>query len=212
MFKNVRQEVNAMKLVLIPSVLSFLFLAIRCQESSVTEPTTVVSTLSSTLIRDLAADTGSVGKYTYFSLGDSSIVANADSTTTNWDLAFAATTIRTNSGTSGPGQGGALVLSDIDFDTLSHAPTSGYSYDTSATQVAIRTGSDRGWYHYDFATNTVTPVAGRVLVIRTTDARYAKLQILSYYKGAPTTPTQSDKPRFYTFKYVYQPDGSRILK
>ncbi len=201
-----------MKHFLIFLTLFVLLSVIGCQKSVVTEPTPVESSLPIHLAKDIVADTGGVGKYTYFSLRDSSVISGTDTMTTKWDLAFATTKIRTNSGTSGPGQGGAIVLSSADFDTVSQAPYSGYSYDTTATQLAIRTGSDNGWYHYNFATNIVTPIVGRVLLIRTADAKYAKVQIVSYYKGAPLTPTQTDQPRFYTFKYVYQSDGSTRLR
>lgn len=189
-----------------------LFAAGSCEKNSVTEPPPAESSLPVHRLNDLPADTASIGAFTYFSLRDSSIVARSDSNTTKWDLAFASTRIRTSSGTSGPGMGGAIVLTSTDFDTLSEAPASGYAYDTTATQTAIRTGSDNGWYHYDFGTNIVTPIPGRVLVIRTADGKYAKIQIISYYKGAPQAPMQTDLSRYYTFKYVYQPNGSRRLR
>jgi len=200
-----------MKTFRVLATLGFVLLAAGCKES-VTEPPPVESTLPIHTITNIPADTGSVAKYTYFSLRDSSIITGSDTATVKWDLAFAATTIRTNSGTSGPGQGGAIVLSGTDFDTVSQAMASGYSVDTSATKLAITTGSDKGWYHYDFATNIITPIAGRVLIIRTADGRYAKMQIVSYYKDAPVTPTQNDISRFYTFRYVFQPDGSTTLR
>jgi len=192
--------------------MSTLVLTNACNKSSVVEPPPASTSLPIRTARDLPADTGSASKFTYFSLRDSAIVVGVDTTTNKWDLAFASTSIRTNSGTSGAGTGGAVVLSQADFDTLSMATASAYSIDTSATKLAIRTGSDNGWYHYDFATNIITPVAGRVLVIRTGDGKYAKVQIVSYYKGAPAAPTATDKSRYYTFKYVYQPDGSAKLR
>lgn len=192
--------------------LTLLAFFVACEKSSVNEPPPVTSSIPTHLIRDIVADTGSANRFSYYSLRDSVVVTGTDTATNKWDLAFASTTIRTNSGTSGPGVGGAIVLSSTDFDTLSEAPASGFAYDTSASQLAIRTGSDKGWYHYDFATNIITPVAGRVLVVRTGDGKYAKVQIVSYYQGAPSTPTQTDKSRFYTFRYVYQPDGSRKLR
>lgn len=162
-------------------------------------------------MRDVPADTGNTGYFTYISLRDSSIVALADSSTTKWDVAIRSTTIRTNSGTSGPGQGGAIVLRNADFDTLSQAPASGYGIDTSASKPAIRTGSGNGWYLYNPTTNIITPIPGVVLIIKTADGKYAKVQIQSYYRGAPATPSATDRPRFYTIRYFYQPDGSRKL-
>jgi len=44
-----------------------------------------------------------------------------------------------------------------------------------------------------------------VLVIRTHDGKYAKLEILSYYENAEPNAT-FDNYRYYTFDYVYQPN------
>jgi hypothetical protein len=47
-------------------------------------------------------------------------------------------------------------------------------------------------------------------VIRTADGDgYAKIRIVSYYEGAPDDPASSDADaRYYTFDYVYKPDGT----
>ncbi|MEW5799449.1 MAG: HmuY family protein [Bacteroidota bacterium] len=151
------------------------------------------------------------GRFQYFRLSDSAIVPFSDSGTTKWDLAFSSTTIRTNSGGSGPGQGGAIVLTGT-FEEVITAPESGYSIDTTTTKPAIRTGSGNGWYNYNFSTMIVTPIPGKILVIRTADGKYAKVEILNYYKNAPTTPDTTSIPRHYKFKYFYQADGSKKLQ
>jgi hypothetical protein len=52
-------------------------------------------------------------------------------------------------------------------------------------------------------------------MIRTASGKYAKLEILNYYKGGVTPPaTASDaiklsEQRYYTFRYTYQPNGSK---
>ena len=53
----------------------------------------------------------------------------------------------------------------------------------------------------------MTPIAGRTIALTTGDGDYAKLRILSYYRGNPATP--GGDSRYYTFEYVVQPDGSR---
>lgn len=182
-----------------------------CQDA-VVEPDPVEPQGSITTVRDLPADTASQKEFTYFSLKDSAIVPSGDSAGTKWDLAFSGTGIRVNGGTGRAGQGGALVLKNTDFDTLSEAPESGYAVDTSATQLAVK-----GWYQYTGATGTpphaILPIAGAVIVVKTGEGKFAKVQVLSYYKGNPqigaTTP---EKSRFYTFKYFLQPSGSRKLK
>jgi hypothetical protein len=66
-------------------------------------------------------------------------------------------------------------------------------------------------------TNLVTPAAGRVLVIRTATGKFAKIEILNYYKGGVTpdaTASNADKltkQRYYTFRYAYQPNGSKTF-
>ena len=56
-----------------------------------------------------------------------------------------------------------------------------------------------------FMTNIVSPITGVVLVFKTTEGRYAKVEIKSYYENAPMDPT-GGTPRYYTFDYVYQPN------
>lgn len=155
--------------------------------------------------------------YQFFRLSDSSIVPYTDSNSTKWDLAFRSTTILTNSHGSdttgsGPGNGGAIVLTGKSFDEVTTAPSSGYSIDTTATKTAIRIGSNNGWYLYNGATNTISPKPGVILVIRTANGKYAKVEILNYYKDSPATPDTSSIPRYYKFKYFYQADGSKNLQ
>lgn len=152
----------------------------------------------------------SATKYTFYSLANNAQVATADSNTTKWDIGFKGTTLVINGGNSGPGQGGAVVQSGL-FTDIVMAPETGYVVD-NATAKAIPTGSGNGWYNYDGATNIVTPIAGKVILVRTATGKYAKLEIVSYYQNAPAAPTATSVSRYYTFRYVYQPDGTRNLK
>ncbi|MES1216497.1 MAG: HmuY family protein [Bacteroidota bacterium] len=155
------------------------------------------------------------GKFTFYNLETSSIVANSDSATNKWDIAFRGTTIITNSGNSGPANGGALVYVGT-FDDLKSVPAdSTIRVDNSPSAYAIRTGSGNGWYSYNGAANLITPIPGRVLVIRTASGKYAKIEIQNYYKGGVTlSASASDeeklsKQRYYTFRFIYQPDGTK---
>jgi HmuY protein len=186
-----------------------LFASCKKEEAAVVEP------VKAETVKDLAADpttvssTGqpvSAGKYTFFSFKNGALT-NADSATTKWDLAFKGTTILTNGGSSGIGQGGANILGGI-FDEIKTVPASATFNQDSKTVLAIPTGSGKGWYNYDAPTNIISPIAGKVFLIKTADGKYAKMEILSYYKGAPATPTGSSQSRYYTFRYVYQPDGT----
>ncbi|HWA35366.1 MAG TPA: HmuY family protein, partial [Cyclobacteriaceae bacterium] len=137
-----------------------------------------------------------------------------DSVSTKWDIGFNSTNIIVNGGTSGPGQGAGQVVSGI-FADITTAPTTGFVQDnknaTPTAVYAIPRGSGNGWYTYNQSTNIVTPTAGKVLVFKTADGKYAKVEILSYYKGSPNPPTATSTDRYYTFRYVYQADGSTKL-
>ncbi|MEL7170114.1 MAG: HmuY family protein, partial [Bacteroidota bacterium] len=147
----------------------------------------------------------------------------ADSASTAWDIGFKGTTLIFNGGASGPGQGSAQLLTQT-FDAVTEAPATGYATDGSNTCPAVETpggtfpgapnaictGSDNGWYNYNAQQNLIAPLAGRTIVLTTGDGNYAKVRILSYYQGNPTTPDpNTDASRYYAFEYIVQPDGSR---
>ena len=187
---------------------------------------TIVVPVSAITVKDLAADTvtglgldgrpQSAGTTTYYSLVDNKIIASTDAASTKWDIAFSSTKILVNSGTSGPGLGGAFVFKGL-FDDLKTIPTdSSFATDNAtAASYAIPLGSGRAWYSYDGLTTLVSPIAGRVLVIRTANGKYAKIEILNYYKGGVTpAATASDNvkmkdQRYYTFRYSFQPNGTK---
>ncbi len=154
------------------------------------------------------------GKYSFFSLSTNSRISNSDSATTNWDLAFSGTTIRVNCGTSGPGNGGAFVYTGLFDDLLSVPSDSTFKTDNGPASYAITKGSGKGWYSYDGPTNIVTAIPGRTLIIRSANGKYAKVEILNYYKGSSTPSISASdsikiyNSRYYTFRYTFQADGS----
>ncbi|MFM7586990.1 MAG: HmuY family protein [Bacteroidota bacterium] len=180
-------------------------------------------------VRDLPADTiigitpgtpptGGIpfgaGKFTFYSLENNAVVPSTDSASNGWDLAFRGTTIITNSGSSGPGMGGAFVWNGLFDELFSISSDSTFGTD-NAPNYAIPTGSGRGWYTYAQAEQLVRPIPGKVLVVRTALGKYAKVEILNYYKGGITpavTETDSVKyklQRYYTFRYRLQKEGSK---
>ena len=189
------------------SILGSVFMSCQKDEAA------PVVTIKAETVKDLAADPGVIsgtaqpvltGKYTFFSF-QNGILASSDSATTKWDLAFRGTIILTNGGTSGPGMGGAIVR-DALFTDIKEAPTTGFVQD-SKTSFAITASSGKGWYNYNGATNIISPIAGKVIIVKTADGKYAKMEILSYYKGAPATPDANSVGRYYTFRFVYQGNG-----
>ena len=154
------------------------------------------------------------GKFTFYSLETNSIIPSTDSASNRWDLGFRGTTIITNSGSSGPGQGGAFVWTGLFADLKSIPADSTFRVD-AAPNYAIPVGSGRAWYTYSQAEQLVRPIPGKILVIRTSSGKFAKVEILNYYKGGVTPAvTEPDSVKYklqrhYTFRYTFQPNGSR---
>jgi hypothetical protein len=209
-----------------PALLSGGLLTVGCSEDD-PDASGGTAALEVQTAEDIPADANAVSgppgqgpppNYTFYSLADGKVVDKSDSNSTRWDIALAGTTILVNGGTSGPGQGEAQVVTGI-FDELTEAPESGYATDGEGGW-AIPTGSGNGWYNYTGfdgnPPNAVLPLPGRIIVLRTAEGNYAKLEVLSYYRGNPDPSTdsfvdQDVRPagRHYTFQYVVQPNGSR---
>lgn len=176
------------------------------------DDSTPIIQLEATTVADL--NSVSTKNYTLFSFEENAIVANTDSVSTKWDIGFRGTTIILNGGTSGPGNAAGQVVSGI-FDELTTAPADGYAIDGTAKAIL---GS--AWYTYTGEAPTgpkhaILPIAGKVIVVKTAEGKFAKVEILSYYLGNPNTTTESfadlaarPASRYYTFRYIYQPDGS----
>ena len=158
------------------------------------------------------------GAFTKFDFATGSETTSA----TEWDIAFRGTSIIINGGVSlgtkdEPERTGnaAAYIAVGSFAGVSTIDSSLFVQDGSEG-YAIPTGSDNGWYTYNPMANTIEPIPGRILVIRTRDDRYAKVEILSYYKDAPAEVTPeiaANDLRYYTFNYVYQPnDGSQSFE
>jgi hypothetical protein len=118
-----------------------------------------------------------------------------------WDLAFRRFNLVANGGEGFAGQGGALDLGEVAFDSVTDVPADGYQ--TSQARRDTVNAALEDWYDYSFTSHLLRP-APRVYALRTADGRYAKLEILSYYcPGA--------MPGCVTFRYVYQGAGGTAL-
>lgn len=135
---------------------------------------------------------------------------------TNWDIAFRGTSIIVNGGTSlgttdEPERTGnaAVYITDGTMSSVTEVFTENLIQD-STSSYAIASGSGNGWYTYAGPpTHLINPTPGKVLVIKTHDGKYAKIEILSYYKDAPANPDAfADESRYFTFNYVYQPNAN----
>lgn len=133
---------------------------------------------------------------------------------TEWDVAFRGTSIIVNGGTSlgttdepeRTGDAGVYIFDGTMAEMV--AVETSLIIQDSSNGYAIQSGSGNGWYTYAGPpTYLINPTPGKILVFRTRDGKYAKMEILSYYLGAPENPDAfSDPSRYFTFNYVYQPN------
>lgn len=162
---------------------------------------------------NVVGDTGKTGIHTLYSLTENAVVAIEDSASDDWDIGFTSSaSVIFNDGTyySGTGQGGSILLVGL-FDELETAPETGYTSELPGSK------DDPTWYTFNInGEHIVRMIPGRVIAFKTADGKYGKMEMISYYKDNPvlTDETVADdvEPRYFTFKYAIQPDGSRNLK
>lgn len=149
-------------------------------------------------------------EYTKFSFSENKVV-----TTDNWDIAFNKTTIIVNGGTkkadiepARTGSGAVSIVSGTFASVTLYPAATTFAQDGTAA-YAIPTGSGNGWYSYNSTTHIISPIAGKVFVVKTHDGKYAKFEVLSYYKDAPAAPDATvNVSGFYTFNFAYQANSA----
>jgi len=137
------------------------------------------------------------GEFTKFDFATGAITTSD----TDWDIAFRGTKIILNGGVSSGtvdeparnGDAGAYIASST-LDNITSVDKSLFVQD-KAGGFAIS-----GWYSYNSETHVITATPGKIIVVKTRDGKYAKVEVLSYYKDLDT----SGDSRYYTFNYVYQ--------
>lgn len=204
--------------------LSFFLLSVAFISCDNEEDEPVLEAVESSTVSNLPApQTGGQpstdpigGPFTKFSFATGDVTTSE----TEWDIAFRGTRIAVNGGVATgtadePDRNGnaGVFLETGTFASVTDAADYTFVQDAE-TGFALSPSSDEGWYNYNFMTNLITPIPGKILVIRTHDNRYAKVEILSYYKDAPANPDGfADESRFYTFNYIYNPnDGQTSLE
>jgi hypothetical protein len=144
--------------------------------------------------------------WAYVRLGDSAQVIRVAQprASTEWDLAFYATSVVLNGGAAGPSQvvGACLCLNqNLPLDRLRTLTPDNQlasflaaderslpAADTAWKQEVLRPAID-GWYRYDAATHTVTPAADRTWKVRLADGvAYAKLRVIAIDGATRTSP------------------------
>ena len=152
--------------------------------------------------------------WVYYSFSEDTIVDVIDpENSTNWDIGLMRNHIKTNSGTSGNGDGGAYDAGVVDFDLLLVSPETGYVVDDSVPAFSMITMEYSNiaansvletWGAFTEDTPPVFELTNNVFVIKTPLGNYAKVIFLNYYG--------TEGSGYITFKYLYQPDGSTTLE
>lgn len=116
-----------------------------------------------------------------------------------WDLAFQRYTVTMNGGGGNPtGQVRVAVLKDSSWDSLTSAPAEGYQQDASEP---VFNGVEGGWYTYDLVKHRLVTREELLYVVHSSEGRFFKLQMLSYYDSAGT-------PARLAFRYEALPASS----
>ncbi|MBC8266385.1 MAG: HmuY family protein [Flavobacteriales bacterium] len=206
-----------MKTKLILSMLTLAVVFTACKK----ENPEVVNTVITATITELDAQAATflpnpppapptiTGDYTKFSFAEGTVVEGDD-----WDIAFRSTSIVFNGGvasdSSQPDRIGnaAAYLIDGTMEDISSVNESLLLQDAAiSTAIIDDMGIQQmGWSVYDFNTNLISPIAGKILVIRTHDNKYAKIEILNFYDAAFSNVYGG----FYTFNYVYQSEAVNL--
>ena len=157
--------------------------------------------------------------WVYFSFATGAEVSGVTeenrATRTDWDIAFNRFYMRTNSGLSGKGKGGAVETDKTSFADVTEAPSDGYVTDVEITMNGFANGKvTTSKTSGNVALNKAVRFSGppptytlndHVFVVRTADGKYVKVIFESFHNA-------EKKSGYITFRYAYQPDGSRNLK
>ncbi|MBE7629745.1 HmuY family protein [Tenacibaculum piscium] len=155
------------------------------------------------------------GEFVKFSFKKGKVV-----TDDTWDIAFRATTILVNGGESTgikeePKRTGnaSISLAIGTFSSIVKAPDASRFKQDEKGILALPKSL---WYTYNFSDHSINPVAGKVIVVKTIDGNYAKMEILSYYKDMDTSNSadpENSGAQYYTFNYTYNPNtGDKNLQ
>lgn len=147
--------------------------------------------------------------YFSFEKGILNLTEEAAVNSLDWDLAFQRYYIRTNSGTSGKGKGGAIDMSKVAFDEVVNVPKSGYVVDEEIDMVAGMTGTVKksgnpafkcsgsmGWAHFNAPASMTWSYNKNVFAIQTADGKHWAKIIMKDYKSTNTKGN-------IEFEYVY---------
>jgi len=199
------------------SILALVLFAASCSNDDDKKEETIPAVVTTKVSNLYAPQTGGQGQpvggeFTKFSFSENKVV-----TTDNWDIAFRGTAIIVNGGAKynaadadEPSRTGLGTVSTVSgtFASVTTFPVATSFKADAASVYAIPTGSGNGWYSYNSTTHIISAIAGKVFVVKTHDGKYAKFEILSYYKDAPVTPDATSVSPYYTFNFAYQANST----
>jgi len=208
-----KNKINVFK-----NVLFFSFLILVFQFC--TKPKEQVSDTVSNEVNELPADTvvsismvnGQPYPVTskvpvYYSLENNAAISLSDSLTDKWDIGFKTSSrgeslLFTNSKYSGGG-----FVYKKEYSMVTEVPLD------SVFVLDTKPGSAFGanWYTYNPQSHSVSPTPGLTLMIKGPKGNYAKIEMLSFYKGKAVPTTQNElftKAYFYSFRYIYQKNSA----
>lgn len=198
-----------MKTIQFFTVLSFITSFISCNNTDESAPLVAVESKAITNLKaeqtsDYSTNPPTIsGDYIKFSFETGAVT-----TSDHWDVAFRGSTILVNGGEvtaeDQPARtaNAAIYITTGTLASVDEVTVASLKTDSATDGLAITTGSGNGWYSYDPNTHIISPIAGKVLVVKTSNGHYAKFEIVSYYKDNDT----SSDAQHYSFNYVYQPN------
>ena len=138
-------------------------------------------------VRETVVNATSKDDYRYIDLDDDAEVKESSA---DWDLAFQRFKIKSNGGDSGEGN---VIVAKLEtpFDELEVAPDNGYVEDSDAVSSKSENGDPNyaflgpePWYNYG-AMHQLSP-RELVYVVRSTEEKFYKVEVLDYYDDAGT--------------------------
>ena len=109
-----------------------------------------------------------------------------------------------------------VVLIKKPYDQVDSAPED-IEFENSKINAfgIIMDAESSGWYDYNIQRHLVQAMPDRTYVIRLSNGKYVKLQMISVYQGihnfTPITDLYWPAP-YFTFRYFIQEDGTKNLK
>lgn len=149
-------------------------------------------------------------RWVYFSFAKGDTIATDGSydalkNSKEWDFAFHRGDIRTNSGPSGPGMGGAFETTSFDLTTVTEKPADVTYTADAAAAITFPTMMDAvqqsrnevlaSWYSMSSGLPPVFTCKKQIFFVRAATGKYAKVQFLDY---------TNDKGKGGYARFVYQ--------